>query len=720
MKFKFISVVASLTLSLMSAVTMAQETPQVNLTPWPQQLQINEGSFTLAPGTTVGIVSGSDKHDYKAEIHKFINAVNKTTGLGLKESSSNPVIAVTIAPDYEAEGYGLEITPAGINISASTPTGLFYAFQSIKKMLPANVSAGKPVAGTVAYTLPCLTIADNPRFEYRGFMLDVSRHFYDVAELKKMLDIMSVYKLNRFHWHLTDDQGWRLPMPKYPKLTQEGAIHHNTLRTNFSTQEQWREGQDVAYGPYSYTEDEIREIVDYAKDLHIEVIPEIDMPGHMVAAIHAYPEFSCNPDSSWGEEYNHEVWNKGGVSRDVLDISKPEVQQFVKDVVDQLANLFPYEYIHIGGDECPTDAWAKSESVQEFKKQKGFDNDTQLQTWFTKMIADYAHDKYGKKIYAWNEFVTNDGADLEMVKTLDDPVIFCWYPPQAGVDTAEANGWKHVYTPFHLGYYINRAYKGFDKYGAGGDGALSQTYSHNPPSNEHCIGVQGTFWCEQVDRPEDLEYLALPRLIAIAEQGWTPENLKDYDNFSNRMIADKELLEMGGYNFGKHQIVDKSKISKPDPEKWYKMTSLAMGPRYGRAWEVISEDSPLNGDFADNGAEPGKLWSNDSFEGNDYQLFKFIEDPANPGNYAIICKGVGSGSLNPQPVKTGNGDRWQYDPENVVYGFVLDAGNYGENQNGSFHYSIRSASDKAKWLNYALGGQGFSINVYNDPADGRV
>ncbi|MDE5647995.1 MAG: beta-N-acetylhexosaminidase, partial [Muribaculaceae bacterium] len=464
-----------------------------------------------------------------------------------------------VSLDYDgvvpAEGYRLAIGKKGIKVSSSTPAGAFYAFQTLKQLLPANVSAGTRAESEI-YTLPLGEIVDEPRYEYRGFMLDVSRHFFDVQEIKKMLDLMAVYKLNRFHWHLTDDQGWRLPVAKYPELTGKGATNKNILLSDFTAQRQWRAGEDVVYGPYAYTADDIRDIVEYAGERHIEVIPEVDMPGHMVAAINAYPEFSTDPRSekiAVHEDFSHEIWNKGGVSRDVLDVSNPKAIQFAKDVVDVLAEFFPYEYIHIGGDECPTLAWEHSDSCKAMMERLGMKDARALQSWFTKEIADYARERHGRKVMGWNELVSEGNVDMDMIKAID-PVIFCWI---GGEKESQEAGLKFVYTPFNGGYYINRSYKGHDTIGAMKDGALRTTIEVLPPDYSNCIGVQGTFWTEQVDRYEDMEYLALPRLLGIAEQGWSHEREKDYGDFLRRVIKETEYLRLAGFNYGAHQLEKK-------------------------------------------------------------------------------------------------------------------------------------------------------------------
>lgn len=551
MKKTFITLAVALASFVSAAATNFND-----IIPLPAQINQADGELVLKKGFTVS-TAGMDSA-MASEVTKFVDAINATTNLKAKITNKKDAF-VTFTKTTGDEGYGLNITTKGIQIYAGTPAGLFYAFQTIKKLLPPNVSAGTPGDAAAVYTLPLGNVADSPRYEYRGFMLDVSRHFFTVDELKKMLDLMANYKLNRFHWHLTDDQGWRMPVDKWPLLTTVGATNSDILMSDFDQQKQWRAGKDTVYGPYAYTKEEIRDIVDYAKARHIEVIPEIDMPGHMVAAIHAYPELSTDPDSKLVSkasenarfnDFSHDIWNKGGVSWDVLDVTNPRVIEFVQDVIDSVVELFPFEYIHIGGDETDLIAWENSEACAQKLKELGREGDYRyLQTLFTKQVADYAKSK-GRKVIGWNEVITSGDVDMDLIKEIN-PVIFCWI---GGQEKAEANGLKHVYTPFNGGYYINRSYAGHDEIGAGRDGALSKTININPPAHKNLIGVQGTFWTEQVDRPEDMEYLALPRLIGIAEQGWSNVVNKDYEDFLRRLNLDKEYLDLGDYKYAKHQL----------------------------------------------------------------------------------------------------------------------------------------------------------------------
>lgn len=555
--------------AILLSFTVVKAETFVNLTPAPAEMTVGTGELTLTRNMKVGY-SSKLPAEMVTEVTRFVSALNDATDLGATAVKGKGLITVELDKSLPEEGYTLDVTTDGATLKASAAAGLFYGFQTIRKILPPNVMAGVKAAVPTLYTLPVVSINDAPRYPYRGYMLDVSRHFFDADQIKKMLDVMAMYKMNRFHWHLTDDHGWRMPMDKYPELTEQGATNRNILRTDFDEQRQWRDGHDKTYGPFAYTKDEINDIVKYAADRHIQVIPEVDLPGHMVAAINVYPEFSTDPKSKRANgfpkdfepiasqpatHFTHNIWNVGGVSRDVLDVSNPAVMQFVQDVVDQLAEYFPYEYIHIGGDECPTDAWAASDSCQAMKQRLGLKSDRALQSWFTKQIADYARQKHGKKLMGWNELITDEDPDMDLVKELN-PVIMCWVAADYAANLAQQNGLTHIYTPHNKGYYINRSYKGYDKVGAVRDGSLDLSYNSNPPENDLCIGVQGSFWTEQVDRRRDLEYLTLPRLQAIAEHGWTPQNKKDYQDFLRRMRADESFMHQAGYNYARHQLAE--------------------------------------------------------------------------------------------------------------------------------------------------------------------
>ena len=533
------------------AGTMLAQAP-VNLTPRPRQMTAGEGHFALQSRLVVAYGSMADS--LSVEAARFVSHLNAATGLqATAQGRSEGAITMHLDASCPPEGYRLSIKPTGVDVTAGTSAGFFYAFQSLKKMLPANVMARKYDARR-SYVLPCVEIQDEPRFPYRGFMLDVSRHFFGVEQLKRMIDIMAAYKMNYFHWHLTDDQGWRAEIQKYPRLTTVGATAPNCRITDMKRGTYWT---NQPYGPYFYTRSEMREVVDYCAERHITVIPEVDMPGHFVAALAAYPEFGCDP------AHPVTVWTTGGVSRDVLNVASPRAMQFARDILSELCDIFPGPYFHIGGDECPTDAWEKNAECQRFVADEGMKSFRELQSRFTEQMSDYLASR-GKRTLLWNESITAQGSDLARVKK-NNPLIFSWYPCQKAALMAAENGLQTIVTDIHSAtgsYYINRKQSADpgEPDGAGkGDDTVERCYNYVPvpasvPAELQGFykGVQATFWCEWVGTNDYLEYLALPRLMAVAEAGWTPQSMKDFEDFRRRMAMDREMLDLGNYNYGKH------------------------------------------------------------------------------------------------------------------------------------------------------------------------
>ncbi len=305
----------------------------VNLTPVPKEMTVQEGQLLLPQ--EIKINTGNLTEEMNAEVQNFATVLQTTTGYTvIMGNDANALIQINKGTTHtqNPEGYYLQVSGQRVTVEASTATGLFYAFQSIKKMLPANVMAGKADATITEYALPLVTITDEPRFGYRGYMLDVSRHFFTVDEVKRMLDVMSYYKMNRFHWHLTDDQGWRIEIKKYPKLTEIGSIRDKNIIINENGQREVITGD---YGPYFYTQEQLKEVVAYAKKLHIEIIPEVDMPGHFTAAMKAYPEYSCFPDK------DPVIPHDGGVYNDILNVANEGAVQFAKDILDRVCAQQP-------------------------------------------------------------------------------------------------------------------------------------------------------------------------------------------------------------------------------------------------------------------------------------------------------------------------------------------------------------------------------------------
>lgn len=380
--------------------------------------------------------------------------------------------------------------------------------------------------------------------------------FFGKEQVKRVIDIMATYKMNRFHWHLTEDQGWRIEIKKYPKLTSVGSIR------KFS--QIWGDPKGVyhdtiPYGPYFYTQDEIREVVAYAKDRFVEIIPEIEFPGHAKAAMAAYPEYSCTPNAK------HEVWTDYGISSDVLNVANPEAISFVKDILDEVTALFPYEYIHIGGDECPTYAWQNNAECQALLASLGSTNYRDLQTYFFKDIEKYLKNKTNpadrRHIVAWNETL---GGDL----TGSNVTIMAWIHAANDSKKAADLGLDVIMTP-QIPYYINRKQSNDpnEPFSQGnGSETVEAVYNHEPiPTGVTAAqlpfykGIQANFWSEHVEFGWHLEYLILPRIAAVAESGWTPKESKNFQDFVTRIRKDAKLYDLKGWSYGKHYMEDKQK-----------------------------------------------------------------------------------------------------------------------------------------------------------------
>ena len=711
---------------------------RVNLTPVPMKMTVGNGTLVLPQNFT--IATGELPDSLSNEATKFANHFTGVTGytVDVKAEAADALITMSLYNGSEnlgCEGYTLDITTDGIAISATCSNGFYYAFQSIKKMLPANVMAGVKDETVTEYPLPIVSIVDAPRFEYRGFMLDVSRHFFDLDEIKRIIDVMSYYKLNRFHWHLTDDQGWRFEVKKYPRLTTVGATRSNSWSTDrvyggYYTNE--------PYGPYFYTQEQCREIVAYAAERHIEVVPEIEFPGHSCAVNAAYPELSCNPNAG------HSVQISGGIFSDVLNVASPLVLQFAKDVLDEVIEVFPYSQIHIGGDETPTNAWQGNAECQAMMQKMGFTNYRQLQSHFVRQVSDHVTSKEGDKkrtVIMWNESLTAGGTDEEKILGTGGTMM-CWEIGNAQPCALKAaqNGMKSIITT-QVPYYINRRQStdANEPPVAGyGTDNVKAVYDYAPipasvPAELHkyYVGVQGTFWTEHVQDNDLLEYLALPRLTAIAETGWTPASKKNFSDFQERITKDTLLLNYNNYDYGRHYILDNKngddkvmpKASTDEEKTWYRIVTTATDARAGRCIQLLREGMNITDKTGT--APAGRLWNSEVIEdenneGYDYQLWAFMQDPANPQRWALVNKAKPNGSVKGTPTAENNTGRWDYDESNRHYDFIFGDKAYAKNGN-NYNYSIRSqkVSNGNMCLNYAGPGQTYSINLWSDPADGN-
>ena len=439
------------------------------------------------------------------------------------------------------EEYLLDISKQGIVIKGGSEKAVFYGLQSLRQVVFHAKKSGKTIK------VECQTIKDKPHFSYRGGMLDVCRHFFKVEDVKTFIDILAMHKINRFHWHLTEDQGWRIEIKKYPELTKVGSIRKQTMVGRYSRKvEPKYDGKP--YGGF-FTQDEVRDIVRYATERYIEVIPEIDMPGHMVAALATYPELGCTKGP-------YEVRIKWGIAKDVLCAGRESTFKFVEDVLDEVVALFPSKYIHIGGDECPKHRWKLCPDCQKRIADEGLKDEHELQSYFMKRVENYLATKHGRSIIGWDEILEGG-----VSKTA---TVMAWRGAKRGVLAAKL-GNQVVMTPTHYCYLdyaqtTNREANGEPICG-GGNGkrplTLRKAYSFDPYENlnadeRRCIvGVQGNLWTEYVATFDHAQYMALPRMAAIAEVGWSYGN-KDYDDFARRMHLLRKLYDKCGFNYARY------------------------------------------------------------------------------------------------------------------------------------------------------------------------
>ena len=506
----------------------------INIIPAPVSISVNDGKFVITKD--IEIVVNDEKVMPIAEY--FAEKINRATGYDIPiVTTSNRKSYISLflecVPEEQVQGYTLESTDKLVSIVAETLEGLFHGMQTLMQLLPAEIESPVKVYNT-EWSIPAVLIKDEPRFKYRGMHLDPCRHFITVENMKKHIDIMALFKLNRLHWHLTEDQGWRIEIKKYPKLTETGAKRI--------------EGEGFEYGGF-YTQEEIKEIVKYAADRYITIIPEIELPGHAMAAIAAYPELSCKEDPATPRI----IW---GVEDIVFCAGKESTFEFFENVFAEIVELFPSEYIHIGGDECPKISWKECSFCQKRIIEEKLTADTEhtaeerLQSYFIQR-AEKILAKYGKKIIGWDEILEGGLAPTATVMS--------WRGEKGGIAAAKM-GHDVIMTPAGEGLYLDH-YQGDPKIEPvtiGGYSTLEKVYSYNPipdillenGKEHHILGVQGNTWSEYMYNPHNLEYMAYPRIIAVAEIAWTPLERKDFLDFCRRL--DNALVRLDFHNIKYH------------------------------------------------------------------------------------------------------------------------------------------------------------------------
>lgn len=533
----FITILATCTFLTANAQTTSNA--EITMLPYPQMLTPTEGVFCVS-GATFNYGKGLDKNAVK-DIEKFASrfgAKAKKVGV-VQEGGFNFVVDGSL----ESEAYTLDINTDKVVVKAGSREGFFYAIQTLKQLLPVEVYGSEGAAGQ-DWTLSCMSISDRPRYGYRGLNVDVCRHFYGVDQIKKFIDLMAVYKLNRLHLHLTDDQGWRIEIKKYPKLTEVGAYREGTqIGKDFDNHDGKR------YGGY-YTQKDLKEIIKYAQEHCITVIPEIDLPGHMVAALASYPEMGCT-----GGPYS--VWTQWGVSEKVLCPAKDATWTFLKDVLAEVAALFPSEYIHIGGDECPVKEWEKCPECQAMIKELGLTSDKEssaerkLQYHVMKEIQAYLKTK-GKKVIGWQEIFKSN---------LDEGgVIMSWTSRSVGVRAAKA-GTDVIMAPSFSCYLDCRQSNNPDEpLSCGSNGnrpvTVKNCYDLDPSvgipadKQKHILGTEICLWTEYISTPEHLEYMLLPRMAAFSEVGWTELENKSLDRLKTALKEHQfKIYEILNFNY---------------------------------------------------------------------------------------------------------------------------------------------------------------------------
>jgi hexosaminidase len=513
------------------------------LIPVPQKLEVGEGSFKLGPGTRILTAAAS-----RATGEFLRSRLGRSTGFALDLGEGAPAKGAILLTTNEAratlgaEGYELSVTPESVVIRAPQQAGLFYGVQTFLQLLPPEILSSNRVEN-VDWQAPCVRIEDWPRFPWRGFMLDVSRHFQGKEFVMRFIDELALHKMNVFHWHLVDDQGWRLEIKKYPKLTSVGA---------WRKQPGYTENNGI-YGGF-YTQDDIREVVAYAAQRHITIVPEIEIPGHSQAAIAAYPELSCSGEPGFVAYFNEfpaaprTKWPSN--SCNVFCASNPKTLEFLQDVLTETMALFPGKYIHIGGDEVGTNYWQHCPRCQALMKSDDLKNYHQLQGWLTKKVEKFLNE-HGRQLVGWDEILQGGLAP--------NATVMSWRNINGGVAAAKA-GHTAVMSPAQS-LYFNRA----QSTAPGQPPApfrmlitLETAYNYDPipaalaPGQEQLIlGAEACIWTERLNRGDWIETMAFPRLCALAELDWSPKSARDWQDFSRRLDLHRRRLEACGINYSR-------------------------------------------------------------------------------------------------------------------------------------------------------------------------
>jgi hexosaminidase len=540
-----ISIVLSVAGAFFAALPALAEGPQpLALVPQPFRVERGEGEFVLKKDTVIIVEKGLPD---AAKIGKQLaERLNRSTGLALTVSrgdvdrappNSIRLILRATLTGLGAEGYNLFVTENGAAILAADEAGLFYGVQTMLQLLPPQIFSAAKVKEPVTWAMPAVVIEDRPRFPWRGLMLDTSRHFFNKDEIKNFIDVMAQHKLNRFHWHLTDDQGWRIEIKRYPKLTQVGAWRKD-IGFGLKPKDSTAYGPDGRYGGF-YTQDDIREIVAYAKDRYVTIVPEIEMPGHSVAALAAYPQFSCS-----GGPYSTDFG--GGIHAGVYCAGNDAAFEFLQGVLAEVIELFPGKYVHVGGDEVPKANWKKCEKCQARIRQEKLAGENELQSWFIRRIEKFLNAR-GRTLIGWDEILEGGLAP--------NAAVMSWRGMGGGIAAANS-GHDVVMTPTSHCYFDYYQAKNGEPKAIGGLLPLEKVYSFEPvpPSLaadkiKHILGAGGNLWSEYLPNYAMVQYMAYPRACAMAEVAWSDPNSRKWEDFSRRLASHLQRLKAQGVNY---------------------------------------------------------------------------------------------------------------------------------------------------------------------------
>lgn len=532
MKYPLFAVLLSFLLLACTEKTVLVEEP--NLVPLPAELSRGEGYFVVGKQTRISV-----ENDTQIPIAEHFAKEFQPVAAWMPsvEVGSNGDIVFVTETTLGEEAYELEVQPDKITIKASAGAGFFYAMQSLKQLLP-PLFYSDSLQTTVAWGIPSVVIKDEPALSWRGYMLDVSRHFFDKDQVKEVLDFMAELKLNRFHWHLTDDQGWRIEIKSYPKLTEVGAWRMDYRVTDETVSNWWgrpvqKPGEKPTYGGF-YTQEDIREIVAYAKERFIEVIPEIDMPGHAQATIAAYPEIGCvnkAPYVATGGVFKNNTYNPG----------KEATFEFAEKMLNEVMDLFPYDYVHIGGDECNKDQWRIDPDAQARMKSEELENVEELQSYFIKRIEKIINDR-GRIMIGWDEILEGGLAP--------NATVMSWRGEEGGLKSVEM-GHEVIMTPNKYCYIdLKQGHDDLEPNLGYSQLLLSTAYSYqvipdqlSEDKRKLIKGIQANMWTESISDWGKLTYMTYPRLHAIAETAWTSQRKKNWDNFIDRLYPQLERLD---------------------------------------------------------------------------------------------------------------------------------------------------------------------------------